>query len=638
MFRKAKKTGKWKTYNAFQKDCKRAIRKAEWVHVNNQIQSGFEEGSSKPFWQYIKSRRSDNVGVSPLKDHGQLVSDSRGKARILLEQFKSVFTIESGNPPDGKDLKEYPPAGTLQIVESGVLKLLKRINASKSNGPDNIPNRVLKECAESIAPILTKIFQRSVDTGVVPETWRNANISCAFKKGDRHLAENYRPISLTSVCCKLLEHIICKHMLNHFDIYRILTDLNHGFRAGYSCETQLVTTVNDFYNQYDSGKQVDAAVLDFSKAFDTVPHRALLVKLERYGIRGHLLDWIAEFLCNRKMRVVVDGETSDETDVKSGVPQGTVLGPLLFLVHINDLPDCVKSQVRLFADDCLLYRTINCFNDHLALQKDLDELCIWAERWGMKFNAKKCYILSIRNSSQHMYQIGGEFLKVVKNTPYLGVTISDTLSWEEHITKSCKKASSVLGFLRRNLRMCPEDTKRIAYLSLVRPILEYAAPVWDPHKARDIDRLERVQRQAIRFITGDYRSRDPGCVTRMMLRLDIPLLQERRKACRLTLMYKIVEGHLPAMRPDVFLVPLRRNKRPIRDRHLRSDFVNTSIVSRSVTNNSKCFAVPRCRTQPSENSYFPRTIREWNQLQEYQVTAESIDQFKASLVGGAVTD
>ena len=186
--------------------------------------------------------------------------------------------------------------------------------------------------------------------------------------------------------------------------------------------------------------------------------------------------------------------------------------------------------------------------------------------------------------------------------------------------------------------MCPEDTKRIAYLSLVRPILEYAAPVWDPHKARDIDRLERVQRQAIRFITGDYSSRDPGCVTRMMLRLDIPLLQERRKVCRLTLMYKIVEGHLPAMRPDVFLVPLRRNKRPIRDRHLRSDFVNTSIVSRSVTNNSKCFAVPLCRTQPSENSYFPRTIREWNQLQEYQVTAESIDQFKASLVGGTVTD
>jgi len=194
----------------------------------------------------------------------------------------------------------------------------------------------------------------------------------------------------------------------------MLTSLNHGFRSGYSCETQVLVTLHDFMKAYDAGLQTDVAILDFSKAFDTVPHKKLLSKMDSYGIRGPINNWLNMFLTHRKMKAVVEGEQSEEVTVDSGVPQGTVLGPLLFLCHINDLPDAVKSSVRLFADDCLLFRTIKSAKDHQLLQEDLKSLETWANNWGMRFNTKKCYILSIKNKSQHFYSLNGHILQQVQ--------------------------------------------------------------------------------------------------------------------------------------------------------------------------------------------------------------------------------
>jgi len=199
-------------------------------------------------------------------------------------------------------------------------------------------------------------------------------------------------------------------------------------------------------------------------------------------------------MCYMTVRKEYDIIESDEVPVISGVPQGTVLGPLLFLCHINDLPDRVKSQVRLFADDCLIYRKIRNMQDHLILQQDLSSLESWANDWGMRFNSKKCYILSVKNKSQHYYSLGGFVLQRVSNNPYLGIEFSEDLKWNTHISKVTKKASSTIGFLRRNLSHCPTACRRNAYLSLVRSVIEYGAIVWDPHLQRDIDRLDRVQR------------------------------------------------------------------------------------------------------------------------------------------------
>ena len=199
-------------------------------------------------------------------------------------------------------------------------------------------------------------------------------MSRIFKKGDRHTASNYRPVSLTCVCCKLIEHIVYCQILNHLEQHNILTSLQHGFRSGHSCETQLITTTNDIMKAYDKKEQTDLVILDFSKAFDTVPNRKLLHKLDHYGINGKVNTWIKGFLMERQQQVIVEGEFSDSCSVDSDVPQGTVLGPLLFLCHINDLPSLVKSTVRLFADDCLLYRLIKTIQDQIHQQKDLESL------------------------------------------------------------------------------------------------------------------------------------------------------------------------------------------------------------------------------------------------------------------------
>jgi hypothetical protein len=204
--------------------------------------------------------------------------------------------------------------------------------------------------------------------------------------------------------------------------------------------------MQDLLATYDTGHQTDIVILDFSKAFDTVPHRKLLHKLDHYGVRGPVHAWLTNFLTQRKMRVVLEGEASEEVAVESGVPQGTVLGPLLFLCHINDLPESVTSTVRLFADDCLLYREIRSFQDHLALQADLNNLEKWADTWGMRFNAQKCYVMSTKPKSSYMYNLCGTILQNVDHNPYLGIQISADLKWTTHITALCKRAGSPWAF------------------------------------------------------------------------------------------------------------------------------------------------------------------------------------------------
>ena len=629
LYNQAKKHNKWTNYKAFQKECKRHLRKAETDYINKNIIEGLDNNSTKPFWRYVKSKRQDSCGIAPLKKGNHLISDSKGKANLLLQQFKSVFTRTTDTLLPNTRIQCKSRIKNIKIHTKGVEKLLAKVNPSKSSGPDNIPNRILKECATQLAPILQKIFQVSIDTGELPKDWTYGNISSIFKKGDKHLPENYRPISLTSVPCKLLEHIICRHLLKHLESNKILTNLNHGFRSGYSCESQLLTTINDFLQEYDKGHQVDVAILDFSKAFDTVPHNKLLHKLKQYGINGNIHTWLTNFLTTRKMRAIVEGETSDETTVDSGVPQGTVLGPLLFLCHINDLPDSVTSSVRLFADDCLLYRTIKKASDHITLQNDLHNLEEWANRWGMKFNAKKCYILSINKRSTRFYELNKHILQEVDNNPYLGLQISNDLKWGTHINNVCKKANSTLGFLRRNLRNVPENCRKSAYISLVRSIMEYGATIWNPYLKGDADKLERTQNRAIRFIKRDYKSRESGSLTKMRKDLDLETLEERRTSLRLTLMYKVVEGLVPALPTENF-VTKSRNKRRIKPNSFK-DCVHQNLVERRATNNTKCLVVPNSRTPQYQNSFFIDTVVRWNHLPDTVVCAKSLEAFKTAL-------
>ena len=256
------------------------------------------------------------------------------------------------------------------------------------------------------------------------------------------------------------------------------------------------------------------------------------------------MKWIDAFLCFRQQRVVVNGVKSDWAPVVSGVPQGTVLGLLLFSLHINDIMSDIESEIRLFADDCVCYRHIKDIEDTLKLQKDIDRLGIWARKWGMRFQPVKCNMMQLtkkHNKIQASYTLEGTVLENVDSIKYLGVTITSDLKWNSHIRNVCSKANRTLGFLRRNVFSCPQDVKEAAYKNMVRPILEYGSTVWDPHCDGLNDELENVQKRAARFVTGNY-SYETGSMTGILEELKWETLQKRTKDNRLILLYKGLKG------------------------------------------------------------------------------------------------
>ena len=612
---RAKKTGKskhWRRYKDLQRKAQTTSRQSERTYLQKVVSEDLDKNPRR-FWSYIKSRKQENEGVSSLIDKdGFLQSDSQKKSDILNNQFQSVYTREdTQNLPD-KGPSLHPTMENIIVKTPGVIKLLKNLNPYKAAGPDTIPTFILKTAAEELAPALTKIFQHSLNSGTVPDDWRKANIVPIFKKGDKHQPGNYRPVSLTSVTCKILEHIVHSNIMGHFETNRILCDNQHGFRKRRSCETQLITTIHGIASKLRNGKiQVDVILLDFSKAFDKVPHLRLLHKLDYYGVRNNTLNWIKAFLSYRQQQVLLDGVTSSQAEVLSGVPQGTVLGPLLFLAFINDMPEVTTSETRLFADDGLLYREIKTEADSAELQKDLNSLEDWEQTWQMHFHPEKCQVIHMCTNKRFRkyptYKLHGHTLEAVESAKYLGVTISEDLSWTPHVDNTASKALKTLGFLRRNMYHCTNRVRERTYNALVLPVISYAAAAWDPYLEKDIKCLDQVQRRGARYVGNNYWDKTPGCVSAMVRNLGWHSLQEKREDHRLTLMYKIQNNLVDVNHEHI----LKQGDSRTRGRSRLYQSAATSAVS--------------------SNSFYPRTTRQWNQLPVFVTDATSLEGFKAAL-------
>ena len=268
----------------------------------------------------------------------------------------------------------YPDIPFLEIGIDGVIKQLKNLNHNKATGPDELPARVLKETAAEIASIITHIFQQSYKTSKPPDDWLQALVTQIHKKNLKSDPANYRPISLTCILCKVMEHIILSIMWKHLHKHNIILHFQHGFQSGLSCESQLIETVHDWITAIYNKTQIDAILLYFAKAFDKVPHKRLLSKLAFSGITGNTKNGIKSFLSHRKQRVSVNGSLADNTCVTSGVPQGSILGQVLFLLYINDTNNNIQYPIRLFADDSIIYRKIKSETDNNILQSHLIQL------------------------------------------------------------------------------------------------------------------------------------------------------------------------------------------------------------------------------------------------------------------------
>ena len=333
-----------------------------------------------------------------------------------------------------------------------------------------------------------------------------------------------------------MKHVIHSHIMHHFDTTETLSDFEHGFRKFRSCETQLLQTVKDLANGLNNRQQIDSIILDFSKAFDKVCHRKLLIKLKHLGITGSLLAWITDFLRERTQSVVVRGTFSEKIAVKSGVPQGTVLGPLLFLTYINDMPLAVKSKIALFADDTYLYKVIKSLLDTFALQNDINQLTKWEKLWSMEFHPDKCFVLRVTNKRKCIdadYSIHDQKLERVDHANYkIGVTISKDLSWKKHVQRITAKATNTRLFLQRNLTFSDSETRLMCYKTYVRPIVEYASSVWDPVGNNTlVEKIESIQRKSLRWIHNIWQS--TGSPTALRKVLEISTLKSRRSSARL---------------------------------------------------------------------------------------------------------
>ena len=353
---------------------------------------------------------------------------------------------------------------------------LNNLNPNKSPGPDLIHPKLLKNSSKSLAKPLKILFDNTLLEGNIPSDWKIAEVRPIFKKGDKTQPGNYRPVSLTSVCCKLMETFIKNALYKHLIDNNILSKEQFGFVSGRNTVTQLLVTINDWMQNLDENIDVDAAYMDFRKAFDTVPHQRLLTKLKNYNINGPILSWITSFLNNRSQFVKINNSVSESLTVTSGVPQGSVLGPTLFIYFINDLPNVVQnSSIKIFADDTKVYNSVNNPENVNHLQNAIDNLYQWTQTWLLKFNKEKCKILHLgKNNEKNKYFIGQNNERITLDETDLekdlGIFIDPNLNFKKHIKNTVKKASFSSYKILKNFSFKSASVLIPLFKTLIRPV------------------------------------------------------------------------------------------------------------------------------------------------------------------------
>ena len=468
----------------------------------------------KKFWTYLKTQtKSRGIPTFLRSTNDDKITTSIGMSTAFNKFFQSTFTpITNKTPPH---IVEHLDPNLHDIIfeTNEIEKQLQGLNPSKAPGPDNLPTKILKDFAHDLAPSITTLFNSSISEGTVPSAWKHANVIPLHKKGDKHTTSNYRPISLLPVISKVLERCIYNRIIDF--ILPKLTNLQHGFLRNRSTATQLLTVFSKINNILDTGNQADVVYFDLSKAFDSVPHKFLIHKLKSFGFHGNLLAWLSNYLSNRFQRVSFNGSASEWLPVTSGVPQGSILGPLLFLIYINDLPTVLSPNTlcAIFADDTKIYRNIESHQDHLILQLDINKVHNWSQLWGLTFNKNKCNIITLKrssNSTEFIYSMDNTALKRTNTVMDLGVKIHTLLRWNDHINSIISKANQRLWITIRTIGFnAPLKTKILTYVALCRSILEYNTVMWSPSTKDNILKIESLQRQATNFFTNNPKRPSP---------------------------------------------------------------------------------------------------------------------------------
>ena len=502
----------------------------------------------KYFWSFVSSLKMTQCLPRSMNYDNKELNDQLDIANAFADHFESCYKVYPNIGDQGFSEVESVDLSTHYFSVREVAQNLDTLDKNKSTGLDGIPAILLKNCSLNLAPPLCSIFQASFNQTTFPKAWKSSSIVPIFKSGLRNEIANYRGISLLPVMSKVFESIITDEIFERLK-HHILEE-QHGFFKGRSTATNLGIFQNYLFDGVESGFQVDVIYTDLTKAFDRVSHSLLIEKLKSLGLRDGYINWIKSYLTDRKQQVKFGTRASREIHVTSGVPQGSHLGPVLFLLYINSVSSVLKNcKFLLYADDLKLFSVIKTKDDCVKVQEDLTRLNLWCINNCLELNVAKCKVmrfLKCKRPVEVNYFVNDTFLEVVDHFSDLGVIFSNDLSFNRHIDSVVLKASRMIGFIRRTC-MKMFDTKAIKslYNCLVLSVLEYNSVIWSPYYQCHKERLERVQNKFVKFLLYKYRFsyKDISYSTRITL-AGMQSLEQRRKNAMALFTYKLLNHQI----------------------------------------------------------------------------------------------
>jgi hypothetical protein len=575
--------------------------------------------NSGHWWKCLRKLQGKGTSnpIPPLNCGDKVVTDMKEKADIFNDYFVSHSTIDV----DATWEPGTPPASDFSIDNIAtsadeVHKILSHLDVAKATGPDGIGCKLLREAAPCISAPLARIFNYSLSQAQFPDMWKLAHVVPLYKKGDANDVTNYRPVSLLPCISKVLERIVYDRVYSCLQRHTLLSAKQSGFTPGDSTVNQLLHVCHNIYQAFDEGDEVRGVFLDFSKAFDKVWHKGLLYKLEKMGITGSLLSWIKHYLSGRKQQVLVNGCTSEIGSTNCGVPQGSVLGPLLFLIYINDITESLESDIYIFADDTSIFTRINKNSVAAAakLNRDLERIQAWCDKWYIKINVTKTTSVLFSRKRQPSDEIPlylyGKHLPNARFHKHLGIILSRSLDWHEHIDYICTKSLKRINAWKSLQYKISRKHMEYCLTMFVLPVLDYGDILYDNCSEADKKSLDDVLLAAARAVTGGKR-----CTSHQLLYNEVgwqPLCQ-RRRAHKLCKFYAIVNGHTPRYLSTL----LPRN-------------LNTSIHNTRGARN-RAFAVFLCKTECFRKSFFPSTTLLYNDLPPHERDCHSKKLFNRNM-------
>ena len=534
-------------YEQITADCCNAIRKHE-MYIENKVINTANIGT---FYKHVNKRLSSRSNVAALvTSSGEVAQTDMDKAEVLNNFFSSVCTDDDGQQPTFTPVATVDDGiNTVRFDAARLLAAAHRIKtkSATSSGPDGYPVILLKNTIGALAQPLAQMYNSFMSVGKMPSSWKYATVTPIYKKGPSSDPGNYRPVSQTSVFAKLMERIMVSDITDYLLRKKIITKHQHGFITRKSTSTNLLETLSDWTIAVDNKLTQTVIYVDFSKAFDSVCHAKLKTKLTGCGINGDLLNIIADFLTDRQQRTRVGQKLSNSCFLRSGIVQGSCLGPVLFLIFINDLVKIFDPEVtpKLYADDVKIYTTIQSNVDNNRLQQNINRMAQWANTWQLSISIKKCQAMHItrkrdQSALESTFCIDTNPLPTADVVRDLGVEVDPELKFSTHISHIVRKALTRSYLLRRCFVSRDTATLVRAFKVYVRPIVEYCSVVWSPHLIKDIAMLESVQRKFTKRLPGLWNVE----YTQRLKRLGLERLDVRRLRIDLVMAYKILFGHV----------------------------------------------------------------------------------------------